>query len=75
MNERIDELALQVGCYTSSRHDPVVPALSGWIINQETLEKFADLIVKECVQTVQDRGGMCGALAANWIEEHFGVIE
>ncbi len=37
--------------------------------------KFAELIVAECVHTVQNRGGMCGALASNWIKEHFGVEE
>ena len=38
-------------------------------------EKFAELIVQECVRKVRNRGGMCGALASNWIEEHFYGVE
>ena len=38
-------------------------------------EKFAELIVRECVRKVRNRGGMCGALASNWIEEHFYGVE
>ena len=75
MNERIKELI----------HKSTVPAdkvedyakSEGLIVPDEKLdvEKFALLIVKECVHTVQNRGGMCGALASNWIKEHFGVEE
>ena len=38
-------------------------------------EKFAELIVQECVRKVRNRGGMCGALASSWIEEHFYGVE
>jgi hypothetical protein len=62
MNKRIKEIESQ--CWEPSQYGP------DWFNST----KFAELIVKECVQTVQDRGGMCGALASNWIKEHFGVI-
>jgi hypothetical protein len=31
--------------------------------------------VQECIRKVRNRGGMCGALASNWIEEHFFGVE
>ncbi len=58
MNNRITLLALKAS-------DPK----TGWLDRQ----KFAELIVAECVHAVQNRGGMCGALASNWVKEHFGV--
>ena len=61
MNERILELARQVWPDPSVSH-----------VNHE---KFAELIVQECVRKVRNRGGMCGALASNWIEEHFYGVE
>jgi hypothetical protein len=74
MNKRIKELALQAG----GSHYPDVGGI--------TLEKFAELIVKECVS-------VCSKQAADWegdyatayndgiescisgIKEHFGVEE
>ncbi len=47
MNNRIDELAWQAGCHKTMRHDPVRPEGNGWIINQETLDKFAELILED----------------------------
>lgn len=55
MNERIDEIARLAGCHTTSRHDPVLPAGNGWIINQETLDKFAEMIVRECMKQVKEQ--------------------
>lgn len=46
MNERIKELALQAGA--GEWGDSVVPAMMD-------IEKFADLIVQECINTVQKR--------------------
>jgi hypothetical protein len=47
MNERINQLATQAGCYQSRRTDPVDPRSDGWIISQEKLDKFAALIVAD----------------------------
>ena len=71
MNERIKELVGQATSILSVNHEGYRG--KGYTEQVEFFdkEKFAELIVAECVQTVQDRGGMCGALAANWIEEHF----
>ena len=75
MNERIRQLALQAGATTTQR--------SGWI-DYGTLdldvEKFAELIVRECLDQCYNRG-MNDALyagqlkAAAYIEEHFGIKE
>ena len=71
MNERIKELAVQAGAVN------VWEWASDDVLDTKNMdaEKFAELIVRECVHTVQNRGGMCGALASNWIKEHFGVKE
>ena len=71
MNERIRELQIQAKA-ESSQWLGSKPATT---ITYDELEKFAELIVRECVHTVQNRGGMCGALASNWIKEHFRVEE
>ena len=74
MNKRIKQLAQEAGMYVDLNGNP----WPKWMSAEEcelAYAKFAELIVAECVQTVRDRGGMCGALASNWIEEHFGVEE
>lgn len=51
MNERIRELALQVGAVqhvlAMGRHD-------GVLFTETELEKFAELIVKECIDIAKD---------------------
>jgi len=57
MNERIKELAKQVdACY--------IPRYDMWQMDTETLEKFAELIVRECATLAYD--------GPNGILEHFG---
>lgn len=81
MNERIDELAWQAGCNKTSRYDPDFPDGNGWIINQETLDKFAELIVAECLVTLDsivcDTSGERDTLwvARKVVADHFGVEE
>ena len=36
-------------------------------------EKFAELIVQECIHTVESHGGMGGAVAGDKIRKQFGV--
>ena len=69
MNERIRELAEQANLEI----DPAHPDH-----NQKVLEKFAELIVRECLNQCYNRGMddelYAGQLkAATYIEEHFGV--
>ena len=49
MNERIKELAKQVeACY--------LPRYDNWQMDTDTMEKFAELIVKECINKVDEVG-------------------
>jgi len=69
MNERIKELAVEA---FESIDYPYKQEIN---MPDILMEKFAELIVKECAETVRNRGGMCGALSYGWIKEHFGVEE
>ena len=71
MNERIRELAEQAGIYKLDLSDET----EYWII-----EKFAELIVKECAKVCRDQPNVYALKAdrdncAIAIEEHFGVEE
>jgi len=61
MNERIKELALQAG----GSHYPDVGG--------KTLEKFAELIVKEMLKTCEEHPGWTGRMIGEEIKQHFGV--
>jgi hypothetical protein len=62
MNERIKELADQA---TDKEH--------GYSFFDR--EKFAELIVRECVQYIEDKFDFCGdeLIIAEKLKEHFGV--
>ncbi len=69
MNERIKELAEQAESYANSKIH-----MTGWNYREEYNKKFAELIVRECMQVAkeyQNRGGNC--YVDNMIAEHFGV--
>jgi hypothetical protein len=38
-------------------------------------EKFAQLIIRECVFAVENHGGMGGSASSKKIKQHFGVEE
>ena len=76
MNERIKELALQAMTYVT--HNPKANKLnSGDMFD----EKFAELIVRECLDIAQDRAAFDGFppndvnIVIDEIKEHFGVEE
>ena len=78
MNERIRELADQAGFIRfSPEEDPRTPI--DWSSDYEhELKRFAELIVKECLDQCYNRGMndelYAGQLkAAEYIKEHFGV--
>lgn len=50
--ERIDELAFVAGCHRHKYWDPKHPDLEGFIISQAVLDKFAGLIVRECLDCI-----------------------
>jgi len=72
MNERIRELAEQVGAVRNvlamGRHD-------GVLFTEYELEKFAELIVRECSKYIEDKFDFCGdeLIIAEKLKEHFGV--
>jgi hypothetical protein len=61
MNERIKELSKQAGCY-----------YDGMGYGEGNIEKFAELIVRECAKVVFEKTGPKSALN---VLEHFGVEE
>jgi hypothetical protein len=75
MNERIKELELEAYVeYTRMERDPP----SGYMFERTgkefSREKFAELIVKECVNVIRADYVDFGTTAAvNNIEKHFGV--
>jgi len=85
MNERIRELKKQAWEYTMAVHDGhIVPPLDKevWPIDKVLDEKFAELIVRECVKVCADRGKHHDGLYSAWasdcserIGKHFGVEE
>jgi hypothetical protein len=75
MNERIKLLAEQVGAVQNvlamGRHD-------GVLFTETELEKFAELIVKECAVVAHNTAEgetTYGWMVGNKIKEHFGVEE
>jgi hypothetical protein len=70
MNERIKELAVQAGAETWSRAP--MRAVTGLAFTDENLEKFAELIVRECAEVAADRDALD---IYEEIREHFGVSD
>jgi hypothetical protein len=69
MNERIKELAIEANLISSESNGFDQTRLS---IAQQ---KFAELIVKECIQVLDPGGHQLIARfhARQWLSEHFGV--
>ena len=82
MNERIKQLAEQAGLrFTQLMSNPMVPVVDG---KETDLEKFAELIVAECILTIQMGITRDGHNTEKYlrsmkhlkdIKEHFGVEE
>ena len=70
MNERIQQLAEQATTYIK----PTATSGEGWIFNKE---KFAELIIKECVDLVDTLNEAYDApsTAGKFIKKHFGIEE
>ena len=76
MNEElIDEIAYQAGCHRHTYADTKNPDLDGFIINRDVLDKFAELIVRECANRVKDfyqEDEFTCYSASEEIKQHFG---
>ena len=68
MNERIKELAEQATTY-------VDPSANDGVCWDFDKEKFAELIVKECAEWVNDNVGLIDEKAKSDLLKHFGVEE
>ena len=84
MNERIKQLALQAGDYVNQVifTSPVRSKTPGKIWEDGHVgwhtqfnEKFAELIVKEMLQTCEDHPAWTGRMIGEQIKQHFGVKE
>ena len=81
MNERIRELRTQAAAWVSENHQPQDPNVySQKEIDQRYLmyeEKFAELIVQECIGIVEDAvlHREPASTYVGKIREHFGVEE
>jgi hypothetical protein len=77
MNERIKQLSLQAGLkwkaqpphYTNTNNPIDFPVSAN-----RDLEKFAELIVRECADIADEYDGV-GSTIVSRIEKHFGVEE
>ena len=75
MNERIRLLAEQAGLrFTQLMSNPMVPVVDG---KETDLEKFAELIVRECGVALSPmlRDMVSRGQAFDLIKDHFGVEE
>jgi hypothetical protein len=75
MNERIKKLAEQAGCGYLYDYDADGHAM---VCNVNDIEKFAELIVRECVTRLEQhhpftKDPEAYLYAISLIEEHFGV--
>jgi hypothetical protein len=73
MNERIEKLGEQadlLGEFTPTK----IPGRYVGYITEEQILKFAELIVRECVEIADEYDG-CGSTIVSRIEKHFGVAE
>ena len=71
MNPRIKQLAKQTGYIWHASGDPQI-----YEFTPEKLEKFAELIVKECAGVSENHKGMNDKyFIADAIKKHFGVEE
>jgi len=72
MNERIKELAIQAGGGLSCIAEPLEHP---WKFSESELEKFAELIVRECANQVDWILAEGGKTQGDLIKQHFGVEE
>lgn len=68
MNERIKELAEQANLITHK-----VPNGLAHLHTEQDVEKFAEMIVKECIELSGDAGVYCQSVFEDLVKEHFGV--
>ena len=71
MNEKIRELMVNSGFATGYDRTQT----GRWILSDKELEKFAELIVAECIKAVDNSGGDNAEYHMDSIKKHFGEEE
>ena len=77
MNERIKQLAEQANAYELSHayYRGEKKPENAVTLHSVDLELFAELIVKEMLQTCEDHPAWTGRMIGEEIKQHFGVEE
>ena len=77
MNERIKQLALQSQLVYETTDGKVYNSWEDYVDLTEYVEKFAELIVRECAEFVSSdrQNDEYGVFVSNRIKKHFGVEE
>ena len=75
MNERIKQLVLQSQLVYETTDGKVYNSCEDYVDLTEYVEKFAELIVRECIDVVEDAGGIDKYHYTGAIGKHFGVEE
>lgn len=73
MNERIKELAIE--CATSFDWGNLSVDPTEFCYSKQALEKFAELIVSECIEWTKGNGGLNAECDYDALKEYFGVEE
>jgi hypothetical protein len=71
MKERIKELARQAQVGSAEFGN----GINYFVSTEETFNRFADLIVKECAEVAGCNGHVSGFSLGDLIKQHFGVEE
>jgi hypothetical protein len=69
MNEQIEHCLYQAGLTAQGCWDKMDA------YDKQAIQKFAELIVKEMLQTCEDHPGWSGRMIGEEIKQHFGVEE
>lgn len=72
MNERIEELAKVARTWAENKFDKNQQA-PGFYYHVDVVEKFAELLIKECAEVAEDYDG--AHYVGTAIKQHFGVEE
>ena len=82
MNERMKELAKQLGYNVNYKPSDDETDREYQVVSNDFAEKFAELIVRECIKLIEESteddeywSRVTGAESIMAIEEHFGVEE
>ena len=70
MNKQIQQIAEQVGIMFEASKQNRVHA-----VNTDTLEKFAEVIIKECADVANRAWNDPGTYPGNLVRKHFGIKE